>query len=180
VGNESNWIVVYPSRWKAFFYLLVSLLALVAAGGLLFTLDARLNVTRFKEIVASGFLTVVGALAAAAGVYRLFTRQPLLVINEEGVFYKASPGVNCLLRWNEIRRVEVFRYQVGVFLRFVPVNPADLLKQQGLLAKFQRSLTPSELTDALNVPQEMLSTKVAELADQINQRYGSRLVRERS
>jgi hypothetical protein len=173
VGDQAHWIVVYPSRWKALLYLLMWLLV-IGVGVLLIASPLPNIIQIHKVILASGFCLVFGGISAAASAYRLLSRQPLLVINEEGVFYKSSPGVGCFLRWKEIRRVEEFRYQVGVFLKIVPVNPAGLIAQHGPIARFQMAFTSSKLTDALNVPQEMLPMKAVELAEQINQRYGAR------
>jgi hypothetical protein len=166
--EESEWIVLYPSLWKAFFVLLVSL-ALAAVGIALVPHLKELGVVR--GIVVSCFLISLGAVSAVASVYRLVTRRPLLVINHEGLFVKSSPVLGWFLRWEEIRGLGVYRRFGSAVLRVFPVDPSVLLRQHGRLGKLFMWLILGE-HDSLLIPQTLLPMKATEVAEQIEKRYG--------
>jgi hypothetical protein len=202
MSNESDWIVVYPSRWKALFQLFLSLSVLACLIAVFVSNDRAVQAQVVQLDAIHRFVLyfacpLAAGLCAATALYRLATRKPILVINDEGVFYRSSPLVSCVLRWEEIRRVEVYPHLGDTILRFVPVDAVGLLAQQGFFGRlesvnvsredaaglfehrwpFGRQTTsrkPGGVSASVTIGQRLLPVKVADVAEQIKQRYGAR------
>jgi hypothetical protein len=199
MGNEADWIVVYPSRWKSLFQLFLSLSVIACLIAVFVSGDpvVQAQLDPIHRVVVYFGVPPIACLCAATAFYRLVARKPILVINDEGVFYKSSPLVSCFLRWEEIRSVEVYPHLGDTILRFVPVDATGLLAQQGVFGRLEsvsvsredaaglgehawlfgsrpRSPNPGGVSASVTISQRLLPVKVADLAEQIKQRYGAR------
>jgi hypothetical protein len=179
--DDPNELVLNPSAEKGLSGLAAALTGLDM--GLNVILARKSETPRTFRVIARAYLLVLssGLLATWQLLLVFFGyvfRQPVLVVNREGIFRTAVGVRQWFIRWDDIATIKVYSYldeeRLGIVPRDVDAFFANQRKsvRKSVKAGLQAGLAP------LNIDQSLLPITVTELADQIEQRFGAKVERD--
>jgi hypothetical protein len=161
--DESGRLVIYLSRANASAFL-VGAVALVGLAVAFALYGEEMGAPVLAIAVAAGAGVPFFGACAVYLLHRLVVPRPALVVDEEGIYDNATLMAVGLIRWEEIERVEVYRFQGQVILGIYPKNLVAVLARQGWLKRRLIRLNLKLGCAPINIPEVAVPIKVEELA----------------
>ena len=181
-------IVIYPNRKQAILRTILGVVCLVFLILLLVLIIFALSLTFSSPLPASilvpGILLLVCLLAiiyfAGRATWRmastvLFARDPMLVINHQGVTVARTPTLDgYFIPWAEIESIYLYNFMYK-FLCIHPKNTDQYLARFNGLERFIRRSNARLGVPPLAVAQIFLERPVAGILQQVKHNYASEL-----
>jgi len=179
--DDANELVLNPSADKGLTGLASSLDGMEL--GLNVILSRKSESPRsFRVVVRAYFLILVCGLVATWQLLLVFfgyaLRWPVLVVNKEGIFLTAVGVRKWFIRWEDIAVIKVYSYRGEERLGIVPRDVDAFFANQGRFVKKGVKAGLESGRAPLNINQSLLPVTVAELAEQIEQRFGVKVERD--
>lgn len=174
LDTEADRVLIYPSRAKMLYVLLVSIV-IGALGIWIATSGVARELPAWKVAIVSYIATPFFAFGALYAAYRLAIRRPALELDSTGIIDNASAVGVGRLGWDEVDHVVLCKYRGQSMLGIVPRDLNLFLSRQSTI---RRSFIKGNLAlgcPPITVPQMGLSMNVAELASLLQTRYGVRV-----
>lgn len=164
---ENNDIVIPLSKTK---------IALLILGAVLFVLSgvvlwsiAEVQ-TRFSPVIVKFISSISIIFFGGCGIYgivKLFDGQPGLIINNEGILDNSSAVSSGIIKWNDIKSIEIENIKGTKFLLIFVHNPNVYLNEANLFRRLWMKLnekfygTPFSISsNSLNCNFEFLQSKI--------------------
>lgn len=169
-------IVIYRSKRKVIFWLLLTLAMVVLFLPLLSNPD---NWTHIERVLAALVVITSMALCAVLGIRHLVTRKYAIMINQEGISLHAGL-IDCdLIPWREIERISTSQVLSQGRLQIALRNPESFIAQQDKLRLSAHWILKGNVrrSRTLIVGDGLLPISADALLEQIEHHYSKELKR---
>jgi hypothetical protein len=175
-------IAIYPNRGQAIMRISILVVVLVLMIMILGLLVFVFSIGGFSaDIVTMPLRWVFGVLLVCIAVYGwliwrmvsslLLTRNPLLLINREGITVgRMLMFSGFFIPWSEIEAISTYTFMYK-YLCIIPRNPREFMKRFNAVERFIRWSNALFGIPRLIVPQVFLERPVAEILPQIYYQY---------
>jgi hypothetical protein len=179
--DDPNELVLNPSAEKGLSGLASALTGMETGLNVILARKSEAPRT-FRVIVRAYLLVLSSGLLATWQLLLVFFgyafRQPVLVVNKEGIFRTAVGLRQWFIRWDEIATIKVYSYLGEERLGIVPRDVDAFFATQRKSVRKSVKAGVAAGRAPLNIDQSLLPITVTELADQIEQRFGAKVERE--
>jgi hypothetical protein len=179
-------LVIYPNQGRLVVYTLLIGLGLVLCSGLIvFYSILRSVVSPFHSMIVELIVLLAFVIILLSWMFwrllrALFVRQPALVVNSEGIQMHAMPGSgNFFISWPEIDAISVHSYRGIRYIGIHPKNPKQYLSRFNALKRLWMGSYKLTGLPPITVALIFLDMPVAEIFQQVSQRYACKLSEER-
>ena len=175
--EDSNGILIYPSRIKYLFFSFVSLiftlmgLFIVLIG---FHIDLGFIDVSLREGHSYYFWGIIGTIGfiifAAIFIYytyRLIIKKPSIILKKDGFYDHASGTSGGFIKWSEIEEINIYRqqYKIG-YQRIIGVKLKNTQEFINTFKGMKKSLIKMSAYP-INIPQNSISIDINELLEMI-------------
>lgn len=181
-------IVIYPRQGRLVVYAVLIVLGLILCSGLIvfWAIFLRSVVNSFQSMIVGSLVLCTFIMVVLFWLFWrllrvLFVRQPILVVNDEGIEMYVLPGSgNVFISWRGIDGIGVYSYQGFRYLGVCPRDREQYLSRFNALKRFWMGAYSYEFTrlPPITVALIFLDMPVTEFFQQLSQRFASRLREE--
>ncbi|AWB43562.1 hypothetical protein DCC85_04540 [Paenibacillus sp. CAA11] len=131
------------------------------------------------------FFTVIGVLCIVFFgfcllyiVSKLNDRTPAVVVDEDGITDRSSYIAGGLIRWEEIRDIELYEFMNQSFIGIELYDSDSYLEKQRGLRRLMMNANRGMVQATINISQSSLSTPLEELYDRIIEQWERRMEKD--
>lgn len=177
---NSEETVIYPSKGKMVFFLLVSL-GFTGMGAVFLSLEPSSIASNFRRYDSPLLVYILAAAAVAffgpATLYfikKLFDQTSALILSREGIMDNASGVGAGFIPWAEITDIREYRVQKKKFISIHVKDPEKYVKRGHLLKRLANRANWKMTGTPVNIPANSLKTGYEELFSSIEQYFQDR------
>jgi len=171
VSNVSKIVVIYGSRAKAAWLVLLSSL-FVVGGFLLISLWLE-----GRESVGTGAVGLVSVLffggCGILVICLILINRPLLIIDGNGIDERTSAISVGLIKWHEIAAVYEYRFGSQSFLGITPHDLNPILGRVNPVVRLAIRANVGLGAAPINISASLLPVSLGEIAQEIDKRFAS-------
>ena len=161
--------VEYPSRIRALFLILGSLLFVVAG---IWMIQSYLS---GEDTIVTALVGVVCILffgiALLFSIVLLFKRTPTLQLDEEGIIDNSSLIPGGRIRWDEISEIQLYSYKGQPFIGINLNKPDDYLAEQSVINQQLMRVNKGLVQAHVNIGRQGISSPLPELYEEMKRRW---------
>lgn len=170
-SNTNQPLKIYMGKGKLWL-LITACLAFIAAGAWILSLHLS-----GEEVFLYGVVGVVCMLFFSACliffIRKLFDRSPGLIIDNEGIYDNSSYVAGGLIRWEDIRNIEMYQLAGQAMIGIQLNDPDAYLQQQKGFKQRLNQINQGMVQAPVNIAQSALRMPLSEIYEEILIRWQS-------
>lgn len=177
------------TRKKTFLYLIGSLIfvliGLFGLGAVTFVVHSESKVTDWSRLIFIGIISLAAILFFGFTfffyLFRIFSRKPSIILNDEGIMDNSTFGSTGLIKWEDIKEVKIYDFEVKnqygeckqKFLGIVPKDFNKLIESKKWVKNKFLRLNQNYVGAPINIPQNIIKISLEDLEKEIKKRLRS-------